>query len=49
MNKTVLVADTIFELTEQLEQLEHFSTTHSVTHVVYYVYPEYCAAEIKYN
>ena len=46
MNKTVLVADTIFELTEQLE---HFSTTHSVTHVVYYVYPEYCAAEIKYN
>lgn len=46
MNKTVLVADTIFEL---IEQLEHFSNTHSVTHVVYYVYPEYCAAEIQYK
>ena len=46
MSRTVLVADTIFELTEQLE---HFSTMHSVTHVVYYVYPEYCAAEIQYK
>lgn len=46
MNKAVLVADTIFELTEQLE---HFNTIHSVVHVIYYVYPKYCAAEIKYN
>lgn len=46
MNKAVLVADTIFELTEQLE---YFNTIHSVAHVIYYVYPEYCAAEIKYN
>ena len=46
MKRTVLVADTIFELTEQLE---HFNATHNVTHVVYYVYSDYCAAEIEFK
>lgn len=46
MEQTCLVADTIYELTEQLEE---FYETHIVTYVTYYVYPEYCAAEVKYK
>ena len=43
---TCLVADTIFELTEQLE---HFNTLHNVTYVVYYIFPDYCAAEVQFK
>ena len=43
---TCLVADTIYELTEQLE---HFHTLHNVTYVVYYVFPDYCAAEMQFK
>ena len=46
INNTCLVADTIYELTKQLE---HFHTLHNVTHVVYYIYPDYCAAEVQYK
>lgn len=46
MKSTCLVADTIYDLTKQLE---HFHTLYNVTHVVYYVFPDYCAAEVQYK
>lgn len=46
MNTICLMADTLYDLTAELEK---FILENDVIHVVYRIYSEFCVAEVQYK